>query len=410
MCVSPGDNPPWWFHFVISGKPGPNVTPTLAIRRRNTPSESKLTHFIVLLFLFVSRHGGGGGDEGYLPANNANTSSGSHFYRTLPQIYQAPSPQQQHQFGAYQPHTTAGNEIPSAPYTFPPSAANLLNSMHSASNSPSQPRVPSGGSMSTSHHPSSHYHHPYSVHSSGGHAGYQQPPQQHYYSGYASDGQTRHPGYAGMESTDGRTMGRAPGAEYVAAYELAMANAVAGNIRGSHHAPDATTPYSGLSVDHLNGPSRHTSPRRFSLDHRAAHQSTPEVSPDHSASSTPVHRNASHSGGHGSHAGSTRKTKYTRSRTGCLGCRVKRVKCDEGRPACKRCVNAKREVSGVLFERALVDFLTDSCGPHQCVYPSIHELPKATIRALAAKKRNDSGDSHSPDDFVNERKRLKSNK
>ncbi|KAJ9119539.1 hypothetical protein QFC22_003248 [Naganishia vaughanmartiniae] len=64
-----------------------------------------------------------------------------------------------------------------------------------------------------------------------------------------------------------------------------------------------------------------------------------------------------------------RKTKYTRSRTGCLACRVKRVKCDESRPECKRCIGAKRD----------------------CVFPSLADLPKATIRALTAKKRKESG-------------------
>ncbi|GMK59567.1 hypothetical protein CspeluHIS016_0801730 [Cutaneotrichosporon spelunceum] len=41
--------------------------------------------------------------------------------------------------------------------------------------------------------------------------------------------------------------------------------------------------------------------------------------------------------------GIKRRQKYTRSRTGCLGCRARRIKCDEGRPICRRCVVAKRE-------------------------------------------------------------------
>lgn len=43
--------------------------------------------------------------------------------------------------------------------------------------------------------------------------------------------------------------------------------------------------------------------------------------------------------------GVKRRQKYTRSRTGCLGCRARRIKCDEGRPVCRRCQVAKREVS-----------------------------------------------------------------
>ncbi|RSH78322.1 uncharacterized protein EHS24_002041 [Apiotrichum porosum] len=41
--------------------------------------------------------------------------------------------------------------------------------------------------------------------------------------------------------------------------------------------------------------------------------------------------------------GVKRRQKYTRSRTGCLGCRARRIKCDEGRPVCRRCQVAKRE-------------------------------------------------------------------
>lgn len=108
---------------------------------------------------------------------------------------------------------------------------------------------------------------------------------------------------------------------------------------------------SPLSLDHLSfrNYSRPTSPHRhlsLSVDPRSAPHTvlnTPDISPDRSAASTP--------GLSSLHGGSTRKTKYTRSRTGCLGCRVKRVKCDEGRPECKRCVTAKRSVStgGCLF-------------------------------------------------------------
>lgn len=44
-------------------------------------------------------------------------------------------------------------------------------------------------------------------------------------------------------------------------------------------------------------------------------------------------------------SGRKRRQKYSRSRTGCLGCRVRRIKCDEGRPICKRCLTSKRPVS-----------------------------------------------------------------
>ncbi|WWD01492.1 hypothetical protein V866_008436 [Kwoniella sp. B9012] len=42
-------------------------------------------------------------------------------------------------------------------------------------------------------------------------------------------------------------------------------------------------------------------------------------------------------------SGQKRRQKYTRTRTGCLCCRSRRIKCDEGRPTCKRCIIAKKE-------------------------------------------------------------------
>jgi len=44
-------------------------------------------------------------------------------------------------------------------------------------------------------------------------------------------------------------------------------------------------------------------------------------------------------------AGNRRRQKYSRTRTGCLSCRTRRIKCDEARPVCKRCIIAKKTVS-----------------------------------------------------------------
>lgn len=44
-------------------------------------------------------------------------------------------------------------------------------------------------------------------------------------------------------------------------------------------------------------------------------------------------------------AGNRRKQKFTRTRTGCMTCRARRIKCDEGLPVCKRCIIARKEVS-----------------------------------------------------------------
>jgi hypothetical protein len=38
-----------------------------------------------------------------------------------------------------------------------------------------------------------------------------------------------------------------------------------------------------------------------------------------------------------------KRPKYTRSKTGCLTCRVKKIKCDETKPNCMRCTHGQRE-------------------------------------------------------------------
>ncbi|KAI0764447.1 hypothetical protein BC629DRAFT_1251917, partial [Irpex lacteus] len=38
-----------------------------------------------------------------------------------------------------------------------------------------------------------------------------------------------------------------------------------------------------------------------------------------------------------------KRPKYTRSKTGCLTCRAKKVKCDEEKPDCARCRAGGRE-------------------------------------------------------------------
>ncbi|KAJ7772597.1 hypothetical protein DFH07DRAFT_166098 [Mycena maculata] len=38
-----------------------------------------------------------------------------------------------------------------------------------------------------------------------------------------------------------------------------------------------------------------------------------------------------------------KRPKYTRSKTGCLTCRVKKIKCDEAKPSCMRCSHGQRD-------------------------------------------------------------------
>lgn len=63
----------------------------------------------------------------------------------------------------------------------------------------------------------------------------------------------------------------------------------------------------------------------------------------------------------------------------------------------------KEGVWGVQADQSYVVQYTQ-----MCIYPALHELPKATIRALAARKRIDSGGESTGDEvMVDDRKRVK---
>ncbi|ORX39793.1 fungal-specific transcription factor domain-domain-containing protein [Kockovaella imperatae] len=70
----------------------------------------------------------------------------------------------------------------------------------------------------------------------------------------------------------------------------------------------------------------------------ASQQSSPDI-PSPTKSST----SSTYRAPRASRAGVKRKMKYSRTRSGCLCCRHRRIKCDEKRPVCKRCIIAKRE-------------------------------------------------------------------
>ncbi|KAJ3896741.1 hypothetical protein GG344DRAFT_60921 [Lentinula edodes] len=53
-----------------------------------------------------------------------------------------------------------------------------------------------------------------------------------------------------------------------------------------------------------------------------------------------------------------KRPKYTRSKTGCLTCRVKKIKCDETKPNCMRCTHGQRDVDADDG-----DFSTSALGP-----------------------------------------------
>ncbi|KAI5926162.1 hypothetical protein F4810DRAFT_699701 [Camillea tinctor] len=82
-----------------------------------------------------------------------------------------------------------------------------------------------------------------------------------------------------------------------------------------------------------------------------------------------------------------------RTKTGCLTCRKRRIKCDEGRPTCNNCLKSKRQCDGynqrVIFKDPLGAFANAPYGPIHYPAPS----PQALIREqqlTAAQQRSSS--------------------
>ncbi|KAK6957888.1 hypothetical protein Daesc_000677 [Daldinia eschscholtzii] len=69
-----------------------------------------------------------------------------------------------------------------------------------------------------------------------------------------------------------------------------------------------------------------------------------------------------------------------RTKTGCLTCRKRRIKCDEGRPTCNNCLKSKRQCDGynqrVVFKDPLGAFANAPFGPIHYPAPS----PQALVR------------------------------
>ena len=89
-----------------------------------------------------------------------------------------------------------------------------------------------------------------------------------------------------------------------------------------------------------HGPTRPTV-RPVQHHHPYSHDSN-DNSHSHGSASSLVKREKEE--GKSSRAGLKRRQKYRRTRTGCLCCRSRRIKCDEARPVCRRCVIAKKTV------------------------------------------------------------------
>ncbi|KAI0430165.1 hypothetical protein F5Y09DRAFT_239004 [Xylaria sp. FL1042] len=82
-----------------------------------------------------------------------------------------------------------------------------------------------------------------------------------------------------------------------------------------------------------------------------------------------------------------------RTKTGCLTCRKRRIKCDEGKPTCNNCLKSKRQCEGynqrVIFKDPLGTFAGAPYGPIQYPNPS----PQALVREQqlsAAQQRSSS--------------------
>ncbi|KAI1461483.1 hypothetical protein F4805DRAFT_284469 [Annulohypoxylon moriforme] len=82
-----------------------------------------------------------------------------------------------------------------------------------------------------------------------------------------------------------------------------------------------------------------------------------------------------------------------RTKTGCLTCRKRRIKCDEGRPTCNNCLKSKRQCEGysqrVVFKDPLGAFANAPFGPIHYPAPS----PQALVREQqlsAAQQRSSS--------------------
>ncbi|KAK7956859.1 C6 finger domain-containing protein [Apiospora aurea] len=116
-----------------------------------------------------------------------------------------------------------------------------------------------------------------------------------------------------------------------------------------------------------------------------------EVEAQASTAARPRSRDTSPSREQGDEDSGPKKTAVRkRTKTGCLTCRKRRIKCDEGRPTCNNCIKSKRQCEGynqrVIFKEPLGAFAAQF-GPLVYAQPS----PQALVREQqlsAAQKSN----------------------
>ncbi|KAF8973137.1 hypothetical protein BDZ97DRAFT_655902 [Flammula alnicola] len=87
-----------------------------------------------------------------------------------------------------------------------------------------------------------------------------------------------------------------------------------------------------------------------------------------------------------------KRPKYTRSKTGCLTCRVKKIKCDETKPNCMRCTHGSRECSwpeGVPARKKSVARRDDVDGrPSTAESSGLSDASTPPARELTPPRRN----------------------
>ncbi|KAI1767372.1 hypothetical protein GGR53DRAFT_463473 [Hypoxylon sp. FL1150] len=80
-----------------------------------------------------------------------------------------------------------------------------------------------------------------------------------------------------------------------------------------------------------------------------------------------------------------------RTKTGCLTCRKRRIKCDEGRPTCNNCLKSKRQCEGyhqrVIFKDPLSAYSSNPFGPNPIQYSA---PPPTLVRELTAAQKSSS--------------------
>ncbi|KAM7212329.1 fungal transcriptional regulatory-like protein [Rhypophila decipiens] len=102
------------------------------------------------------------------------------------------------------------------------------------------------------------------------------------------------------------------------------------------------------------------------------------------------------SGGQGSSQPTKKSSVRRRTKTGCLTCRKRRIKCDEGKPTCGNCIKSKRQCDGynqrLTFKEPLGSFAHGPLSGHPTYHPQTQEaLIAAQLSASQARTSSSQG-------------------